>query len=150
MNVRIEGMRKVRCGDMEIVAPLWKRMEPPDCVGQHVRHFRTHRNVFVRELGPEKMAVYCPDKNTTEYRWKTAFYKVPGSHISVTSCTVNGEVQLRATTEENGLTTTEDAYYCEEQDGSGFIWCTSWKLAGFGGPRFWKKRHEDDGHIFEV
>ena len=125
-------------------------MRPPDCVGQHVRHFRTHRNVFVRELGTEKMAVYCPDKNTTEHRWKTAFYKVPGSHISVTSVTVDGEVQLRATTEENGLATTEDAYYCQEEDGSGFIWCTSWKLAGFGGPRFWKKGRGDDGNILEV
>ena len=128
-------MRKVRCGDYpEIVAPFWKHMEPPDRQGQHVRHCKTHRNAFVQELGPLKMVVYCPDKNIMEHRWKTAFYKVPGSHISVTNYIVDDKDQLRATTEVNGNTTTEDAYYYDgEGKRPGIIWCTSWKLAGFGG-----------------
>ena len=144
-------MVKVRCGDYpEIVAPFWKHMEPPDREGQYVRHYKTHRNAFVRELGLQKMVVDYPDKNIMEHRWKTAFYKVPGSHVSVTSYKVDGKDQLCATTEENGITTAEDAYYCEEKDGSGFIWCTSWKLAGFGGLRFWQLKNEDDGKMLEV
>ena len=84
-----------------------------------------------------------------EHRWKTAFYKVPGSHISVTNYIVDDKDQLRVTTEVNGNTTTEDAYYWDK-DGPGFIWCTSWKLAGFGGfldiweAFFWESKIEDD------
>ena len=85
-----------------------------------------------------------------EHRWKMAFYKVPGSHVSVTNYKVDDKDQQRVMTEENGITTAEDAYYCEEKDGSGFIWCRSWRLAGFGGPRFWQLKHEDDGKILEV
>ena len=92
-------MTTVRCGDYpEIVAPFWKHMEPPDRKGQHVRHCKTHRNAFVQELGPQKMLVYCPDKNLIEHRWTTAFYKVPASHISVA---VDVQNQLRVTTEVN-------------------------------------------------
>ena len=128
-------------------SPAVENMEPPDRQGQHVRHCKTHRNAFVQELGPQKMLVYCPDTNIMEHRWKTAFYKVPASHISVA---VDDQNQLRVTTEVNGNTTTEDAYYWTEEDGPGFIWCESWKMAGFGGLRLWQLKNEDDGKMLEV
>ena len=88
-------------------------MEPPDREGHYVRHYETHRNAFVRELGLQKMVVDCPNTNIMEHRWKTAFHEVPGSLVSVTSYRVDGKDQLCATTEENGISTAEDAYYCE-------------------------------------
>ena len=115
-------------------------MEPPDRQGQHVRHCKTHRNAFVQELGPKKMLVFCPDKNVIEHRWKTSFYKVPDSHISVA---VDDQKQLRVTKEVNGNTTKDEAYAWKEEDGPGFIWCASWKMAGFGDPELWLLKVED-------
>ena len=111
-------------------------MEPPDRKGQHVRHCKTHRNAFVQQLGPKKMLVFCPDKNVIEHRWKTSFYKVPDSHISVA---VDDQNQLRVTKEVNGNTTKEDAYFGTEEDGPGYIWCASWKMDGFGDLKSWRE-----------
>ena len=44
-----------------IVAPLWKKMEPPDRKGQHVRHCTTHRNAFVQELGSQNILLNVAD-----------------------------------------------------------------------------------------
>ena len=74
-----------------------------------MRHFRTHRNACVQELGPtsrcknaKKMLVYCPDTNGIEQRWTTAFYNAPDSYISVA---VDEQSQLCVDTEMNGHTT---------------------------------------------
>ena len=83
-------------------------MQPLDRPGQHVRHCKTHRNAFVQELGPQKMLVYCPDKNLIEHRWTTAFYKVPASHISVA---VDDQNQLRVTKDVDGNATKAYAYF---------------------------------------
>ena len=90
-------------------------MDPPDREGQYVRHYETHRTPSARGLGLHKMVLDCPDKNVMEHRWRTAFYKVPGSHVSVTGYKVDGRGEPCATTEENGITTAADAYYSEEK-----------------------------------
>ena len=98
-----------------MLAPIWRYMDPPDREGQYVRHYETHRNPFARGLGLHKMVLDCPDQNVMEHRWKTASYKVPGSHVSVTGHKVDDKGELCATTEDNGITTPADAYYSEEK-----------------------------------
>ena len=78
-----------------------------------------------------------------EHRWKMAFNKVPGSHVSVTNYKVDDKDQLRVMTEVNGNTTNDEAYAWKEEDGPGFIWCASWKMAGFGDPELWQLKVED-------
>ena len=89
----------------------WNSMQPLDEVGQHVRHWKTHRNAFVQHFGPSssvvierKMLVYCPDSNSEELHWTTVLYKVPD--LPIRDRTAYGDV-LVVPTEKNGQMTME-------------------------------------------
>ena len=122
------------------IKPAWTSMKPPDEIGQHVRHCKTHRNAFVLLFGPSstvenenKMLVYCPDKNSRELRWKTAFYKVPNSPIRVFND--GGDVLMAYTAERNGKKTIKAVWLNEDgaENGLGFMWSTDgWKMGRYG------------------
>ena len=124
------------------IKPAWKSMKPPDEIGQHVRHCKTHRNAFVLLFGQtstveneNKMLVYCPDKNCREVRWKTAFYKVPNSPIRLFN---DDDVLTADIAGKHGKNIMEEVWWHnEEEHGTknelGYMWSTSgWKMQRYG------------------
>ena len=129
-------------------------MNPPDGIGQHVRHFKTDRNAFVLNLEgnvyvrgrflaleENKMLVYCPDKNAFEVRWKTAFYKVPNSPIRL----FNDDHVFTADIEgKHGKNIMEEVFWHnEEEHGTknelGYMWSASgWKMGSKGDFESWQ------------
>ena len=116
-------------------------MKPPDEIGQHVRHCKTHRNAFVQLFGPSsrvenenKMLVYCPDSNQKELRWKTAL--VPNSPIRVFND--GGDVLMAYMAGRHGEKTIEAVWWNnEDEDGTknelGCVWSkTGWKMERYG------------------
>ena len=58
------------CGQSETLLP-----------GQWMRHFKSQRNAFLKQIGQTHLLLYFPDINESHWRRRTAFQEVPGLHM---------------------------------------------------------------------